>query len=114
MINKMSGCDETICRNLKFNDSSTNEASSALHVQKTSIRSNQATMIIPETEKEPPSDAVYKTQQFSWPLGDKNSKEELKCQIPMDLIKKASKKHKKRNFWLHMYQFQYQQYQDPV
>lgn len=92
MINKMSGCDETTCRNLKFNDSSTSEASSTLHVQKVSIRSNQATEIIPETEQEPPSDAVYRTQQFSWPLGDKNSKEELKCQIPMGIITKASKK----------------------
>jgi len=92
MINKMSGFKEDDRKKLEFDDPSVSKASSALHVQKTVIRSNQATEMNAETGKEPSSNATYTTEQFVWPLGDKNSKEELRCQIPMETITKSSKK----------------------
>ncbi|VEU43204.1 unnamed protein product [Pseudo-nitzschia multistriata] len=90
MIDKMSGCDETKRVGLEF--SSANQSSAALHVQKTSVRSNRATETLSGTgESEPSSESVHTTTPFSWPLGDKRSNEELRCRVPMDSIGKASK-----------------------
>ena len=92
MVDKMSGGDDKTRKGLKFAVSSANNASTALHVQKTTIRSNEATEIAPETEKDSSSDDVYTSQKFSWPLGDKKSGEKLQCQIPLKSIIKSSQK----------------------
>lgn len=92
MITKMSGCDESHRKSLEFGDVPANKVPTALHVQKTVIQSNQATEITAEPEKEPSSDATYAAEKFLWPLGDKSSKEELRCQIPMKTITRSSKK----------------------
>lgn len=87
MIDKMSGRDSKTRKYLKFpKELPSCASSSGSHVTTTYISSNRA------TEKGSPSDRVYTTERFTWPLGDKHSKEELRCEIPMKSITDASTK----------------------
>jgi hypothetical protein len=117
MIDKMSGRDENTRRGLQFGDgasadagaatsantntNTSNNALTALHVQNTRVRSDQATELSggngdPRTEKETetPSSTTttYKAQHFSWPLGDKRSGERLECMVPFLSIAESSVK----------------------
>ena len=90
MIDKMSGRDIIKRKSLKFLASPKhNSTSTALHVQKTTIRHREVTEIA-ATEKE--KDNTYKGQQFTWPLGNEKSGEKLICQIPLQSISDASRK----------------------
>ncbi|OEU16609.1 hypothetical protein FRACYDRAFT_217977 [Fragilariopsis cylindrus CCMP1102] len=86
----MSGRDIIKRKSLKFlAPPKHNSTSTALHVQKTTIRHREVTEIA-ATEKE--KDNTYKGQQFTWPLGNEKSGEKLICQIPLQSISDASRK----------------------
>mmetsp|Transcript_24638 Transcript_24638/g.57835 ORF Transcript_24638/g.57835 Transcript_24638/m.57835 type:complete len:495 (-) Transcript_24638:369-1853(-) len=74
------------------------DTNAALHVQKWSIRSDQATQIDCASPRSSTSSSLTGetrdlagTQQFSWPLGDSSSGEKLECFIPMSSMTEASK-----------------------
>ena len=87
MIDKMSGRDEKQRRGLGF--SKTKLPSDAIHVQETCVQSDQAMCA---KDGETTGQSSYKTQAFSWPLGDKQSGERLDCNVPLKSITEASDK----------------------